>query len=79
MRLFTWIALIFKLIVVIVFWKDSLDFRNIIRQKKESPDDELNDILAQYEAWREDKNDFKDSQITYWELLVDKIKNKNML
>ena len=49
-RLFTWISLFFKLIVVIVFWKDSLDFRNIIRQKKETPDDELNDILAQYDA-----------------------------
>ena len=49
-RLFTWISLIFKLVVVLVFWKDSLDFRNIIRQKKETPDDELNDILAQYEA-----------------------------
>ena len=63
MRLFTWIALIFKLIVVIVFWKDSLDFRNIIRQKKETPDDELNDILAQYDAWRKDNSDFKDTDL----------------
>jgi len=30
-RLIAYIALIFKVIVVLVFWKDSLDFRNIIR------------------------------------------------
>ena len=29
-RLFSYITLIFKVIVVIVFWKDSLDFHNII-------------------------------------------------
>lgn len=29
-RLLSYIALIFKVIVVLVFWKDSLDFRNII-------------------------------------------------
>ena len=40
----------FKVILVLVFWKDSLDFRNIIRNKAEgSGDDELDDILAQYE------------------------------
>lgn len=48
-RLFAYISLIFKVIVVLVFWKDSLDFRNIIRQRKQNPDEELNDILAQYE------------------------------
>ncbi len=47
-RLFSYIALIFKVIVVLVFWKDSLDFRNIIRQKQNNPDDEVDDILAQY-------------------------------
>lgn len=48
-RLIAYIALIFKVIVVLVFWKDSLDFRNIIRQKAGSnQDDELEDILAQY-------------------------------
>ena len=29
-RLFSYIALLFKVIVVLVFWKDSLDFRNIV-------------------------------------------------
>ena len=48
-RLFSYISLIFKVIVVLVFWKDSLDFRNIIRQRKANPDEELDDILAQYE------------------------------
>ena len=48
-KLIAYIALIFKVIVVLVFWKDSLDFRNIIRQKAGSnQDDELEDILAQY-------------------------------
>ena len=37
-RLFAYISLLFKVIVVLVFWKDSLDFRNIIRQKTSSPD-----------------------------------------
>lgn len=30
-RLIAYITLIFKVILVLVFWKDSLDFRNIIR------------------------------------------------
>jgi len=30
-RLIAYISLVFKVIVVLVFWKDSLDFRNIIR------------------------------------------------
>lgn len=30
-RLFSYISLIFKVVVVLVFWKDSLDFRNIIQ------------------------------------------------
>ena len=46
-RLIAYIALCFKVIVVLVFWKDSRDFRNIIRQKKDnSPDNELDEILA---------------------------------
>jgi len=32
-RLFAFITLIFKVIVVLVFWKDSLDFSNIIKNK----------------------------------------------
>ena len=49
-RLITYINFLFKVIVVLVFWKDSLDFRNIIRKgQKAGPDDELEDILAQYE------------------------------
>ena len=48
-KLFAYITLIFKVVVVLVFWKDSLDFRNIIRQKSQNPDEELDEILAQYE------------------------------
>ena len=49
-RLMSYIHLIFKVIVVLVFWKDSLDFRNIIRGKKSgNEDEEIADILAQYE------------------------------
>ena len=46
-RLIAYIALCFKVIVVLVFWKDSRDFRNIIRQRKDdNPDNELDEILA---------------------------------
>lgn len=50
-RLMTYITLMFKVVVVLVFWKDSLDFRNIIKQKSSSKgqDDEVDDILAQFE------------------------------
>ena len=48
-KLIAYITLLFKVILVLVFWKDSLDFRNIIRQRKANPDEELDDILAQYE------------------------------
>ena len=48
-RLMSLISLIFKVILVLVFWKDSLDFRNIIHNKKVSEDDELEDILNQYQ------------------------------
>jgi hypothetical protein len=51
-RLLTYITLVFKVIVVLVFWKDSLDFRNIIQQRaggaSANPDAELEDILAMY-------------------------------
>jgi hypothetical protein len=48
-RLITYIALFFKIILVLVFWKDSLDFRNIIKGKSSAQDEdqELEDILAQ--------------------------------
>ena len=45
-RMFSYIALLFKLVVVVVFWKDSLDFRNIIHDK--TPDDQIEEIIAQY-------------------------------
>ena len=32
-RLVAFIAMVFKLLLVVVFWKDSLDFRNVIRGK----------------------------------------------
>jgi len=47
-RLLSYIALIFKVIVVLVFWKDSLDFRNIISQKAASSDDEIEEIINRY-------------------------------
>ena len=46
--MFSYISLIFKVIVVLVFWKDSLDFRNIIKQKSHSNEDELEEIIAMY-------------------------------
>ena len=49
-RLLTYIHLFFKLIMVLIFWKDSLDFRRIIRGKQSnSEDDEVDDIIAQYQ------------------------------
>ena len=50
-RLLSYIALMFKVILVLVFWKDSLDFRNIIKGKEseEKTEDEVDDILAQFE------------------------------
>ena len=45
-RMLSYIALIFKLVVVLIFWKDSLDFRNIIHDK--TPDDQIEEIIAQY-------------------------------
>jgi len=47
-----YISLCFKVIVVLVFWKDSRDFRKIIRgreQANDNPDNELDDILANLE------------------------------
>jgi hypothetical protein len=32
---FAWISFAFRPIVIIIIWKDSLDFRKIIRQKSE--------------------------------------------
>jgi len=50
-RLFSYITLIFKVMVVLVFWKDSLDFRNIVHSGVSSSgpsDAELEDIIAEY-------------------------------
>lgn len=49
-RLISYIHLLFKVIVVAVFWKDSLDFRNIIRGKKRNnEEEEIADVLALYD------------------------------
>ena len=49
-KLMAYITLIFKVIVVLVFWKDSRDFTNIVKGKTGlNQDEELDDILAQYE------------------------------
>ena len=49
-RLFSYISLIFKVVVVLVFWKDSMDFRSIIQSDASGPSSEaeLEDIIAQY-------------------------------
>lgn len=39
-RLIAYIALCFKVIVVLVFWKDSLDFKRIIRKRAEAENSE---------------------------------------
>ena len=45
----SYISLMFKVVVVIVFWKDSLDFKNIIHNKKTGDGtSEVDDIIAQY-------------------------------
>ena len=45
----SWISLLFKLIVVAVFWKDSIDFRSIIRGKQGDADDDINLVVAHYQ------------------------------
>jgi len=47
-RLLTYITLLWKVIVVLVFWKDSHDFRHIIRNNQHSSEDDVDDIIAQY-------------------------------
>ena len=46
--LMTMINLLLKIIVGLIFWKDSLDFRKIVKNKDFNEDDELNVIMAQY-------------------------------
>ena len=46
--LMTMVNLLLKIIVGLIFWKDSLDFRKIVKQKEFNEDDELNVIMAQY-------------------------------
>ena len=44
--------MMFKVIVVIVFWKDSLDFKNIIHNRKSNDGpSEVDDIIAQYSTY----------------------------
>jgi len=45
----SWIQLLFKLIVVAVYWKDSLDFRSIVRGRAAEAEDDINLIIAQYQ------------------------------
>ena len=57
-RLFAYISFFFRIVVFAVFWKDSVDFNRIIRNKNplqaeggDGVDEgELNNILAEYEA-----------------------------
>lgn len=48
-KFISWNLLFFKIIVVAVFWKDSLDFRNIVRGKSEDESDDINLIISQYQ------------------------------
>ena len=54
-RLFSYISFVFRIIVIIVYWKVSLEFVNIIRNKNPlsasdgNEEAELDRILAQYE------------------------------
>lgn len=48
-RLISYINLLFKIIVVLVFWKDSLDFKNIIRRKAGATTDDIDSIIAKYD------------------------------
>lgn len=45
----SWISLLFKLIVVLVYWKDSIDFRSIIRGKSSEAEDDINLVVAHYQ------------------------------
>lgn len=45
----SWISLLFKLILVAVFWKDSIDFRSIIRGKGGDAEDDINLVVAHYQ------------------------------
>ena len=52
-RLFSYISFFFRIIVFLVFWKDSVDFSKIIRKKNplQSADggDNFDEIMAQYD------------------------------
>lgn len=47
-RLLSYINLIFKLLVALIFWKDSTDFRRIIRQKNTAADEDIDTIVSRY-------------------------------
>ena len=48
-KLTTLILFLWKMIVALVFWKDSLDFSKIVRNKKTNEEDDFNNILAHYQ------------------------------
>ena len=50
-KLMSYITLFFKVIVVLVFWKDSLDFRNIVRKRagQQEEGENIDFIVAQYQ------------------------------
>ena len=47
-RLFAYITMFYKIIVILVFWKDSHDFRSIVQGKSSNrnEDEQIDDILA---------------------------------
>ena len=47
-KLTTYILFLWKVIVCLIFWKDSLDFSKIVRNKQIGEEDEFNTILAHY-------------------------------
>lgn len=52
-RLVSFIALFVKIIAVLVFWKDSMDFRRIVKAHN-NDEDEINDIMLQFRASERD-------------------------
>lgn len=52
-RLFSYISFFFRLVVLLVFWKDSVDFSKIIRKKNplqsQEGDENFDAIMAQYD------------------------------
>ena len=49
-RFFSYISLIYKFVLVLIFWKDSLDFAKIIRGVNKKPAEDIDAIVNRYDA-----------------------------